>query len=293
MTDRRRLPPWLRRSLPRGTKTASVTKALDELNLATVCHSARCPNRAECFAAGTATFLIMGDVCTRHCTFCAVTSGQTQPLRDDEPAAVAEAAARWDLQHVVVTSVTRDDLPDGGADHFAKTIRALRDRLPSARIEVLTPDFQGDEDAIDVVVAGCDVFNHNIETVGPLYPRVRPEADYRRSLDVLARARATGSQGTLWTKSGLMVGLGERDEDVLRVMRDLRSVGCDLLTIGQYLQPTDDHLSVERFVPPEEFEPWREAALAMGFSAVAAGPFVRSSYHAATMIQASNGAAKD
>ena len=294
MTGRRRLPAWLRRSLPRGAGAGAVIDTLDELGLATVCHSARCPNRAECFAAGTATFLILGDICTRHCTFCAVAGGEPQPLRDDEPVAVAEAAARWDLKHVVITSVTRDDLPDGGASHFAATIQAVRDRLPSAQIEVLVPDFQGDESAISAVIAaGCNVFNHNIETAERLYPIVRPEADHRRSLDVLAHARTAAGERALWIKSGLMVGLGEHDDDVLQVMRNLRRVGCDLLTIGQYLQPTDDHLSVERFVPLEQFDRWRGAALAMGFSAVAAGPYVRSSYHAATMIRASDDTAED
>jgi len=273
---RGRLPAWLRKRVPAGGRR--VHNLLSELDLATVCAGARCPNRAECFARGTATFMVLGTRCTRDCCFCAIESGPPAPPRADEPEAVAEAADRLGLKHVVVTSVTRDDLPDGGAGHFARVIRAVRDRRPGAAVEVLVPDFQGDADAVDTVLdARPDVFNHNVETVARLYPAARPRADYRRSLDVLARAAARGGVAV---KSGLMAGLGETPAEVLGVMRDLRAAGCELVTIGQYLAPTGAHLPVARFVPPPEFDRWRRAALGMGFTAVAAGPFVRSSYRA-------------
>ncbi len=292
---------------------------IEELDLETVCASAHCPNLPECFARGTATFMILGGACTRSCRFCAVPTGPSGPPRREEPDAVAEAAARMRLRHVVVTSVTRDDLPDGGAGHFARTIRALRERLPGAVVEVLVPDFRGDETAVRAVCdAGPDVFNHNIETVPRLYPTVRPEADYRQSLAVLATAdtvlrggspppprpqktgRAVGGEAisravTLpghraeggdkpdrprRTKSGLMVGLGETSEEVTAVLADLRDAGCDMLTIGQYLAPSKQHVPVARFVEPAEFEAWEAGARDLGFAAVAAGPFVRSSYRA-------------
>jgi len=275
----RRLPPWLKRRIPAGAKLHEVTNLLSELSLTTVCDGAHCPNRGECFAKGTATFMILGDHCTRNCRFCAVPHGQP-PLPDaTEPGRVAEACARLKLRYVVITSVTRDDLPDGGADHFARTIEAVRRRVGDARIEVLTPDFQGDHAAADTVLAaGPDVFNHNVETVPRLYEAVRPRADYRRSLDVLAYAAASGA-GVV-TKSGLMVGLGETAEEVGEVMGDLRRARCDVLTIGQYLAPSSDHLPVARFVEPARFDAWRAEGEAMGFAAVAAGPFVRSSYNA-------------
>ena len=282
---RRRLPVWLRRTIPAGPRSAAVRKVLETLDLATVCRSAKCPNRAECFAAGTATFMILGNACTRDCAFCGVTSASPQPLRADEPDAVAAAAEQLKLAHVVITSVTRDDLPDGGADHFARTVRAVRRRMPSAAIEVLTPDFGGDGDAVETVLsAGCDVFNHNVETAPRLYDRVRPQANYQRSLAVLARADAWRRQRPPGrrpiTKSGLMLGLGERDDEIDQVLQDLRGARCDIVTMGQYLQPSDAHVPVARFVRPERFAAWRKAALAMGFSAVSAGPFVRSSYRA-------------
>jgi len=280
-----RLPRWLRRPIPAGGRAAAVRRVLDELNLTTVCHSARCPNRAECFARGTATFMILGDVCTRNCRFCAVASGQPAPPRPDEPDAVAEAADRMGLRHVVVTSVTRDDLPDGGADHFARTIGAVRRRLPQAAVEVLTPDFLGSPAAVDTVLAaGPDVFNHNVETVPRLYPAARPGADYRRSLGVLARASAWSGTGRLHTKSGLMLGLGERDDEIRATLGDLRAAGCEILTLGQYLAPSAEHLPVGRFVRPEAFAAWQAEAKAMGFAAVAAGPFVRSSYGAENVL---------
>jgi len=275
----RRLPPWLKRRIPAGAKLHEVTNLLAELSLTTVCDGAHCPNRGECFAKGTATFMILGDHCTRNCRFCAVPPGELPPPDPAESEAVAEACRRLKLRYVVITSVTRDDLPGGGAAHFARTIEAVRRQVPRARIEVLTPDFQGDHAAIDTVLAVApDVFNHNVETVPRLYATVRPQGDYRRSLDVLAHAAASASD--IVTKSGLMVGLGETDDEVREVMSDLRDVGCGVLTIGQYLAPSSSHLPVERFVEPTEFDAWRKTGETMGFAAVAAGPFVRSSYNA-------------
>jgi lipoic acid synthetase len=258
---------------------------LAELGLQTVCTGAHCPNLPECFHRGTATFMILGSTCTRACRFCAVEEADPGPPRDDEPEAVAEASARLNLRHVVITSVTRDDLPDGGAEHFARTVGAVRRRLPDAVIEVLTPDFQGDTEAIDTVLAaGPEIFNHNVETVPRLYPEVRPQAQYDRSLKALAYASSTrrseGLARRLYTKSGLMVGLGETPDEVRGVLRDLRGADCDIVTIGQYLSPSAAHAPIARFVPPEEFEGLEQEAREMGFAAVAAGPFVRSSYQA-------------
>jgi lipoic acid synthetase len=292
-----RFPPWLRKRVPTGPEAAEVRRLLAGLGLATVCSGAHCPNLPECYARGTATFLILGRTCTRSCRFCAIEKGPPEPLREDEPQAVAEAAARLSLRHVVITSVTRDDLPDGGAGHFARTIRAVRARLPQAVIEVLTPDFRGREESVAAVLdARPDIFNHNIETVPRLYPTVRPEADYRRSLAVLAYAK--GREGTVpssgcseegtvpfFTKSGLMVGLGETNDEVRSAMRDLREIDCDILTIGQYLAPSPQHAPVARFVEPAEFAAWESEARALGFAAVAAGPFVRSSYQAESVFQ--------
>jgi len=291
----RRLPPWLRKRIPAGGHASVVQRIIDALHLTTVCHGAKCPNRAECFACGTLTVMILGDVCTRECGFCAVGAGEPGPPKPEEPEAVAEAAERLRLQHVVITSVTRDDLSDGGAAHFAKTIRAVRRRLPSTTIEVLTPDFGGSTDAIDCVLdAGCDVFNHNLETVRRLTARVRPQADYDRSLAVLAHAAewraASAERATLQVKSGLMLGLGESDDEVSASLQDLHSAGCDVLTLGQYLQPGPDNLPVARFVPPAEFDTWRQQALDLGFRAVAAGPWVRSSYHADRVRAEASGA---
>jgi len=293
----RRFPPWLKKRLTTGGDAAAVAGILTDLGLGTVCSGARCPNLQECFARGTATFLILGRTCTRTCRFCAIASERRpDPLRDDEPEAVAEACVRLHLKHVVITSVTRDDLADGGANHFARTIRAVRERLPRAVIEVLTPDFQGSEVALDTVLdARPDIFNHNVETVPRLYAEVRPQAHYRRSLDVIAyahrRSEAAGSEGgaRLYTKSGLMVGLGETADEVSGVMRDLREAGCDILTIGQYLAPSAAHRPITRFVEPAEFEAWEAEARALGFAAVAAGPFVRSSYRAERVFQERNG----
>ncbi|WP_338832966.1 Lipoyl synthase 2 [Moorella humiferrea] len=276
----RRLPPWLHKRLPSSGNIEATRQLLADLNLNTVCQSALCPNQGECFARRTATFMIMGNTCTRNCRFCAVVHGRPEALDQDEPLRVAEAARRLGLKHVVVTSVTRDDLPDGGAGHFAATIKTLRTALPNAYIEVLTPDFQGDAGAL-AVVAGAkpDIFNHNVETVPRLYPEVRPQADYRRSLMVLKKIKDLDP--TIYTKSGLMVGLGETADEVLQVMADLRSVGCDILTIGQYLRPSPRHLEIKEFITPETFAWYAEKGREMGFLYVASAPFVRSSYHAA------------
>lgn len=238
-----------------------------------------CPNLGECFARRTATFLILGNVCTRHCGYCAVASGSPLPLDPEEPERVAETTANLGLRHVVVTSVTRDDLPDGGAAHFAETIRAIRRRSPAAVVEVLIPDFGGSEGSLQLVLeAEPQILNHNIETVPRLFPTVRPQGNYRRSLELLARAKRGLSHG--YTKSGLMVGLGESEVEVLQVMRDLREVGCDIFTVGQYLRPSKAHLEVKEYYPPESFERMKGDGEAVGFLFVASGPFVRSSYNA-------------
>ena len=280
-----RKPAWLRRSLPAGPNYESVRALLKNGRLHTVCQEAKCPNVWECFSRHTATFLILGPRCTRNCRFCNVQHGPDGPPDPEEPRRVGEAARTMNLRYVVVTSVTRDDLPDGGAAHFAETIRAIRESIPGALVEVLVPDFQGSADSIRTVVeARPDVLNHNIETVPRLYPEVRPQAVYERSLDLLRRVREIAPG--IPTKSGLMLGLGEKDEEVLGTLRDLRAADCAILTIGQYLQPSKEHLPVARFVPPEEFEKLRELALEMGFAEVASGPFVRSSYHAGDLYQA-------
>ena len=278
---------WLRKRLPPPAETRRVRGVLGRLGLNTVCNAAHCPNRAECFRAGTATFMVLGGVCTRSCRFCAVASGRPEAVRADEPEAVAAAAAELGLRHVVVTSVTRDDLADGGAGHFARTVAAGRRRRPSAAVEVLTPDFLGGAESVDAVLdAAPDVFNHNIETVRRLSRMVRPQADYDRSLGVLARAAGRApAAGRPRVKSGLMLGLGETDAEVREALADLRAAGCDVLTLGQYLAPSPDHAPVRRFVAPGAFEALRQDALGMGFAAVAAGPFVRSSYHAGEVFR--------
>jgi lipoic acid synthetase len=279
----RRLPSWLKRKLPRGNGNFFTQNLLDELRLETVCENARCPNRPECYSRRTATFMILGNVCTRPCGFCSVPKGEPEHLEDDEPKRVAEAAHRLNLRHVVITSVTRDDLPDGGADHFRRCILAVRERTGAA-VEVLTPDFLGDLAAVDVVLSAApEVFNHNMETVPRLYRKARGRADYQRSLDVLAHVKHRYPRTV--TKSGLMLGLGETTDELFDVLADLRHAGCDTLTLGQYLAPTLKHIPVARFVPPDEFD--RVAALArtMGFAKVVAGPFVRSSYHADEMVK--------
>jgi lipoic acid synthetase len=272
-----RRPSWLKTRLPTGGEFLRVRELVEQQGLHTVCQSARCPNIGHCWSRGTATFMILGNVCTRNCRFCAVATGRPDPLDPDEPRRVAEAVRRLGLLYAVITSVTRDDLPDGGAQVFAETIREIRAAVPGCRVEVLIPDFGGSEEALRIVLeAQPDVLNHNLETVARLYPRVRPQADYQRSLLLLERAHGWGAV----TKSGLMLGLGESDEEIREVMRDLRRVGCQVLTLGQYLQPSPAHLPVERFVPPEEFAHWREWGLALGFRHVESGPLVRSSFHA-------------
>lgn len=272
-----RFPPWLKKRLPHGTGMRDVGQLLDDLNIHTVCQSAHCPNLCECFERHTATFMIMGDVCSRNCGFCAVHGGEPGPLDADEPARVAEATRRLKLRYVVVTSVTRDDLPDGGAQHFADTVRAVTSQA-DAQVEVLTPDFLGNSQAIDTVLeSGPVVYNHNIETVPRLHDAVRPQADYERSLDVLAHVARAGASVA---KSGLMVGLGETTDELFAAFDDLAAVGCEMLTIGQYLRPSGAHLPVARFVTPDEFESYKEEALWRGLRWVASAPFVRSSYSA-------------
>lgn len=276
----RRLPDWVRTRLNTSATFARVDSLLRGLKLHTVCESARCPNRAECWDRGTATFMICGNRCTRACRFCAVEHGMPEPLDPDEPARVAEAARRMQLRHVVITSVTRDDLSDGGAAHFSNVIRAVRAANPQVTIEVLTPDFGGSDKAIDTVLAAQpDIFNHNIETVRRLTPLVRSKAGYEMSLGVLRRAKTRGAPA-MFVKSGLMLGLGETESDIVEALTDLRAAGCDIVTLGQYLQPTLQQLPVHRFVPPDEFAKYAELARQMGFVHVVSGPLVRSSYHA-------------
>lgn len=282
----RRLPPWLRRQVPLGNANHVTSRTLEDLNLETVCENAKCPNRMECYSQKTATFMVLGNVCTRACSFCAVSRGRPELPESDEPQRLAEAAARLGLKHVVITSVTRDDLPDGGADHFSQCVQAVR-RRTGATIEVLTPDFIANKDALDrVVEAAPEVFNHNTETVPRLYRQVRgPQSDYRWTLQLLQRVKQLNPQ--IKTKSGLMLGLGETHEELLDVLADLRDYGVDFLTLGQYLQPaTDKLLRVVRYLPPEEFDLLGRAARSMGFEQVASGPFVRSSYHAREMADA-------
>lgn len=280
---RARKPAWLKVRLPSGPEYESVRSLIRDGDLHTVCQEARCPNQWECFSSKTATFLILGPNCTRNCRFCAVERGAPAPPDPGEPLRVAEAAKRMGLRYVVVTSVTRDDLPDGGASLFSETIREIRAKIPGAAVEVLVPDFLGDADALRTVLdAGPEVLNHNLETVPRLYPSVRPEAIYGRSLELLRRARAFDP--SLAVKSGLMLGLGESPGEIRRTLQDLLDAGCRLLTLGQYLQPSKHHVEVARFIPPEEFELWRKTALEMGFARVASGPFVRSSYHARDLV---------
>jgi lipoic acid synthetase len=276
-------PPWLKKRIPPFEDLVKVKSILDSADLHTVCEEARCPNLAECFSRGTATILILGRICTRHCGFCAVEHGVSAPPEEEEPERVAQAVKKMGLQYVVITSVTRDDLPDGGAFLFAKTIQAIRALDRGIKIEVLIPDFKGDlSSLIAVLKEGPDVLNHNIETIPRLYQDVRPQADYRRSLHLLKTAKERGAQ-TL-TKSGFMLGLGETKEEIFSLLQDLRDVGCDFLTIGQYLQPRPDRLPVVRYIPPEEFEEIKKIGEEMGFESVASGPFVRSSFHAAQMF---------
>jgi lipoyl synthase len=279
MTVARRHPEWIKVRAPHGEEFFETKRLVKELRLHTVCEEAGCPNVGECWGHRTATFMLLGDVCTRNCGFCAVTHGRPAVVDPDEPQRVAEGVAQLGLKHVVVTSVDRDDLPDGGAAHFARTVAAIKARVHDCTVEVLVPDFRPDPSAVDTVVdAPVDVLNHNTETVPRLYKRVRPGARYERSLDLLRRAKQR--RPGLLTKTGLMLGLGEEHDELLAVFGDLAASGCDILTLGQYLRPSALHLAVERYVPPQEFAALRETALRFGFRHVESGPLVRSSYHA-------------
>ena len=280
---RKRLPHWLRREIPSGFGHHATAKLIDELGLETVCESAKCPNRSECWSSQTATFMVMGDICTRTCGFCSVKKGRTQPLQEDEPQRVAEAAKRLGLAHVVITSVSRDDLPDGGAEHFHRCVLETR-RVTGATVEVLVPDFIHCKEALQRVIESApEVFNHNTETVPRLYRDVRGRrSDYRWTLRLLEQVKQGDPR--IKTKSGLMLGLGESHQEILDTLADLRDVGCDFLTLGQYLQPTTEHLPVDRYVHPDEFDLLGDQARSLGFAAVASGPFVRSSYHAREMV---------
>ena len=273
-----RMPPWLRRPLASDKRFFTTTGLVDDLGLFTVCKAANCPNRQECYSAGTATFLILGETCTRNCRFCNIHPGQTTAPSPDEPERVAKAAQTLGLRHIVITSVTRDDLEDGGADHFARTIAAVRSALPTSSIEVLIPDFQGNEAALRTVMAAApDIINHNVETHPSLYAQVRPQADYAQSLELLRRVNDSG----MTAKSGLMVGLGETDDQVRQVMADLHAAGCSIVTIGQYLPPTSQHHRLDRYVTPEQFDEYAAYGRSLGLRHVFSGPLVRSSYHAA------------
>jgi lipoic acid synthetase len=277
---RPRLPEWLRIKLPTSDSFARTRSLLDELKLHTVCESAKCPNHWECWAKGTATFMIAGDHCTRACKFCAVSTAKPLPLEIDEPARVAEATRRMGLKHVVITAVARDDIADGGAEHFRQTIERVRALNPGIVIEVLVPDFLDKDDSIQAVLAANPhIYNHNLETVRRLTPSVRHRATYDRSLSVLAKVKQWRGD-SIYTKSGIMLGLGETQPEVEEAMGDLRKSGCNILTLGQYLQPTLAHLPVVEFITPEKFAAYKAKAESMGFVHVASGPMVRSSYHA-------------
>ena len=283
----RRLPPWLKVKMPGGENYLDVQNLLRGAELHTVCQEAHCPNVGECWERRTATFMILGDICTRRCHYCAVTTGRPNGLDLGEPERVARTVQRLGLRYAVITSVNRDDLPDGGASVFAACIRKVREYVPGCKVEVLIPDFQGVWTALESVMrARPDVLNHNIETVRRVFHGVRPRGNYDLSLELLARAREMAPNGV--TKSGMMVGLGERLEEVEETMRDLRRAGCDLLTIGQYLRPSDKHVKVVKFYPPGEFAELRRVGEALGFRRVAAGPLVRSSYHADEQYQAAS-----
>lgn len=277
---RPRIPEWLRRQLPTSSGFGQTRNLLEGLHLHTVCESAMCPNHWECWSKGTATFMIAGDRCTRACGFCAISTAKPLALETDEPQRVAEATRRLKLRHVVITAVARDDLADGGADHFRKTIEAVRALNPGIVIEVLTPDFLDKDSAIDAVLAAApEIFNHNLETVRRLTPEVRSRATYDRSLSVLQKVKERRG-AAIHTKSGLMLGLGEREEEIMEAMHDLRAAKCDILTLGQYLQPTIRHLPVVEYIHPDQFADYKRRAEALGFVHVASGPMVRSSYHA-------------
>jgi lipoic acid synthetase len=274
-----RLPEWVKRTVLNTEENRHTRVILKEQRLNTICESGRCPNKGECWSKGTATFMLMGALCTRTCRFCAVNKGLPEPLAEDEPARIAEAARQMGLRHVVLTSVNRDDLPDQGANHFARTILALKEAITGVAVEVLTPDFQGRRDALEIVLAAKPVvYNHNIETVPRLYKRVRPGSKYDRSLNILAMANEIDRD--IPTKSGLMLGVGETNEEVREVMRDMRAHNVEFLTLGQYLRPTRDQLPVKRYVEPAEFDELGAYGWEIGFKMVHSGPLVRSSYHA-------------
>ncbi|MFC1489980.1 lipoyl synthase [Candidatus Latescibacterota bacterium] len=282
-----RKPRWLTQKIRSGGTGRNVKSLINGLNLNTVCSEAKCPNSGECFSKGTATFLILGNRCTRNCGFCAIGRGIPQPPDHKEPVQIAEAVSLLDLNHVVITSVTRDDLPDGGAGHFAGVINEIRHRMPHTSIEILVPDFHGESKPVETIVsARPEVINHNIETVPRLYGYARPESNYLRSLSLLKKVHCINP--SIKTKSGMMLGLGEKSDEIRAVLSDLLDAGCSMITLGQYLQPSTEHLPVSRFVAPEEFELWRIEALEMGFRGVASGPFVRSSYNAGELLCAIN-----
>ncbi len=284
-------PEWLKVRIRATEGFDRVSDLIKDLSLHTVCQEARCPNIFECWSEGTATFMILGDICTRHCGFCAVGKGRPGTLDPDEPRHVGEAVRQLGVKHAVVTSVNRDELPDGGALHFAQTIDWIRRLNPGTRVEVLIPDFCGNEDALNIVLAARpDVLNHNTETVARLYKRVRPDAKYEQSLELLRRANARKQEHPLLTKSGLMVGLGEDAGELLETFHDIAETGCDILTVGQYLAPTPRHIPIEKYYTPDEFGYLKSEALAMGFSYVEAGPLVRSSYHAGHHTQGAEAA---
>lgn len=278
-----RLPAWLKRGIVNTETTRKVRGILKESKLNTVCDSARCPNKNECYSNNTATFMILGNICSRNCRFCSVNGGSPETVNSEEPEAIAEAVKKLGLDYVVLTSVTRDDLSDGGAKHFADTINAIKTIDNNIKVEVLTPDFQGKEDLIDIVLsAKLDVFNHNIETSKRLYKEVRPQAIYQRSLDFISYIKKTAPD--VYTKSGIMTGLGEDFSEIIETISDLHSSGCDIVTVGQYIQPTSSHLSVKKYYEPEEFEIIKEQALIIGVKYIIAGPLVRSSYNAKTVL---------
>ena len=274
-----RLPPWFKQRIAPKSSVSRVTSLLEEFNLNTVCESAHCPNLGKCYSAGTATFMILGNICTRNCRFCAVIKGKPQKVDPEEPRRIARAVRELELDYVVITSVTRDDLPDGGSGHFACTIQEVKRLNPVTEVEVLIPDFQGNPVSIQQVAEACPrVINHNLETVPALYPRVRPEANYQRSLTLLKKVKSLNS--SIYTKSGLMLGLGETEDEVNNAFDDLRRVDCDILTLGQYLRPSAEHLEVKEYIHPEQFQRYKEKACAKGFKSVVSEPLARSSYQA-------------
>jgi lipoic acid synthetase len=284
MNDKKGNLYWLRRKLPDQKILERMDLLLKELNLHTVCDSALCPNRGECFKKGTATFMILGNICTRNCQFCAVEKGKPLLVDQEEPYHIAQAAKHLNLRHIVVTSVTRDDLSDGGAKHFAQTIIEVKKILPKITIEVLVPDFEGSWEALKIVIdAQPEVINHNIETVARLYQLVRPKAAYKRSLELLRQVKIRDKH--IISKSGIMVGLGEEKEEVVKAMKDLREVNCDIFTIGQYLKPSPHHLKVDSYIHPDKFEEYQKIGISLGFKYVASAPLVRSSYHAGEILK--------